>query len=494
MSTGMMIANRTSETHPLQIAELPLGDGQGRIGLTFCPGKKQLQALTGGWDRDLGIDLDAVEHSGAAALISLVEPHELVTLGVPTLGDEVARRGMTWLHMPITDVSPPGAAFEASWARYGEGVRARLRDGFDVVVHCKGGLGRAGTIAAKLLVELGHSPDDAVRRVRAVRPGAIETLSQRDYVLAQRAVPERRPDLSAEATRDRAVGALVGLAVGDAVGTTLEFKARDSYAPLTDMIGGGPFHMKPGEWTDDTSMALALADSLIADRELDPADLMKRFCAWRERGEYSCGCHDIGITVSGALSRWRTTGNAFAGSTDPNTAGNGSLMRLAPVAVAHWNNHAKLVDVAARQSRTTHGAPEAISACIGYAEMLAEAIAGKPRSDVMAPRQGGFPGKIAAIMAGSWRGRRRCEIQSSGYVAHSLEASLWAVGRTDDFRSAVLLAANLGGDADTTAAITGQLAGALYGVAGIPEDWLEKLAWRDRIVEMAERLVAPTLS
>jgi ADP-ribosyl-[dinitrogen reductase] hydrolase len=169
--------------------------------------------------------------------------------------------------MPIPDVSPPGAVFEATWARYGEGVRARLRDGFDVVAHCKGGLGRAGTIAAKLLVELGHSPDDAVRRVRAARPGSIETPSQRDYVLAQRAVPEWQPDRSAEATRDRAVGALVGLAVGDAVETTLEFKARDSYAPLTDMIGGEPFHMKPGEWTDDTSMALALADSLIADRE-----------------------------------------------------------------------------------------------------------------------------------------------------------------------------------------------------------------------------------
>jgi ADP-ribosyl-[dinitrogen reductase] hydrolase len=181
----------------------------------------------------------------------------------------------------------------------------------------------------------------------------------------------------------------------------------------------------------------------------DPADLMERFCAWHERGEYSCGCHDIGITVSGALSRWRTTDKAFAGSTDPNTAGNGSLMRLAPVAVAHWNDHAKLLDVAARQSRTTHGAPEAISACIGYAEMLADAIAGKPRSDVMAPRQGGFPGKIAAIMAGSWRGRRRGEIQSSGYVAHSLEASLWTVGRADDFRSAVLLAANLGGWVET---------------------------------------------
>ena len=494
MSRAMSTTLRTSDTHPLQIATIPSGGGKGQIGLTFCPGKKQPHAMTGGWDRSLGVDLDAVEQWGAAALISLIEPHELTSLGVPTLGDEVAARSMTWLHLPIADVSTPGPDFEASWAEHGDGIRARLRDGFNVLVHCKGGLGRAGMIAAKLMVELGLNPEDAVRNVRAARPGAIETPSQHSYVLAQRVAPEQEPARSADAIRDRALGALIGLAVGDAVGTTLEFKARDSDQPLTDMIGGGPFNMKAGEWTDDTSMALALADSLIADRNLDPADLMERFWAWRERGEYSCGCNDIGITVSGSLSRWRRTGDAFAGSTDPNSAGNGSLMRLSPVALAHWNDRAMLADVAARQSRTTHGAPEAVSACVGYADILADAIAGMPRSGVMAPRQGEFAGKVADIMAGSWRGLRRNQIQSSGYVAHSLEAALWAVGRTADFRSAVLLAANLGGDADTTAAIAGQLAGALYGLRGIPKTWLEKLAWRDRILDMGERLVAPTLN
>ena len=290
--------------------------------------------------------------------------------------------------------------------------------------------------------------------------------------------------------RDRAVGALIGLAVGDAVGTTLEFHPRDSYEPLTEMIGGGPFCLAPGEGTDDTSMALALADSLLADPNLDPDDLMTRFVAWRDNGKYSCvsECFDIGRTTSDALDWWEQTGDPLAGSTSPKSAGNGSLMRLAPVALVHWQNRPRLADVAARQSRTTHAAPEAVSACIAFANVLADAIAGMPKDEVLRARRDDYAGEIAAIMVGQWRGQPRSAIKSTGYVADSLEASLWSVDQTDDFRSAVLLAANLGGDADTTAAITGQLAGALYGVSGIPSDWLSKLAWREQIIAFAEGL------
>ena len=280
---------------------------------------------------------------------------------------------------------------------------------------------------------------------------------------------------------------MLGLAVGGALGTTLEFSARDTRPRLTDLIGGGPFKLKPGEWTDDTAMALALMDSLNANPRLDEADLIRRFVAWHETGEYSCTgtCFDIGNTVRSALQRFKRSGEPFAGSADPMSAGNGSLMRLAPAAIRHWQDRAKLRDVAARQSRTTHGAPEAVDACVAFAEVLADAIAGYPRSQVLRVRDYPYAGQIGAIMAGSWRGKRRSEIRSSGYVAHSLEAALWCVGRTTCFADAVLLAANLGEDADTTAAITGQLAGALYGVNGIPDKWLGQLAWRERIEEMA---------
>jgi len=312
-STG----TRTSLSHPLQIAAVQPFPGMGRVGLTFCPGKTQPHAATGAWDRDLRADLDAIAAWGAVAVVTLVEEHELKSLKVPTLGAEVARRHMDWLHLPIADVSVPGPAFDARWAEVGEGLRARLRDGFNVLVHCKGGLGRAGTIAARLLIELGVAPDEAVRRVRAVRPGAIETPEQLAYVLALQPVPEPEPATTAEAIRDRAVSCLLGLAVGDAVGTTLEFKPRDSYPPLIDMVGGGPFRLRPGEWTDDTAMALALADSLLAHPGLDEADLMGRFVDWHERGTYSCTgtCFDIGVTTRQALARWKRTGNPVAGST-----------------------------------------------------------------------------------------------------------------------------------------------------------------------------------
>ena len=483
---------RTSHTHPLQIASVATQPNFGRIGITFCPGKKQATALTGGWDRDLGMDLDAIEAFGTSALVTLIEQHEIESLDVIGIGHETLKRHMDWLHMPVRDVSIPGQEFEAAWQLHGPGLRSRLRAGFNIVVHCKGGLGRAGMIAARLLVELGTNPDDAIKEVRHVRPGAIETSEQESYVRSLQTVTDALPSISKDAIADRASGALLGLAIGDAVGTTLEFEKRDSYPLLTDMIGGGPFRLQPGQWTDDTSMALALADSLLANETFDPEDLMRRFVAWRDNGEYSCTgtCFDIGNTVSSALNRWKQTGNAIAGSTDHMSAGNGSLMRLSPVAIRHWQQPETMRAVAAQQSQTTHGAAEAVSACEAYATLIAEAISGKTLDEVLSPKTGEYAPGVANILAGSWRGKNRNEVPASGFVLHSLEAALWSIGRTSDFRSAILTAANLGGDADTTAAITGQLAGALYGASGIPSDWLEKVAWRDEINLKAAKLLS----
>jgi ADP-ribosyl-[dinitrogen reductase] hydrolase len=451
--------------------------------------------LSGQWSRDLAIDLDVIHAWGAAAIITLVEHHELASLKVERIGLEIQARHMAWYHLPIADVSVPCSRFEDQWQQHGEGLRSLLRHGFKLLVHCKGGLGRAGTISARLLAELGTSPSEAVAMVRAARPGAIETEAQRQHVLELSPILEKQPNTSAEAVRDRAIGALLGLAVGDALGTALEFKPRDTYAPLTDMIGGGPFGLKPGEWTDDTAMALALADSLIAKGRLDECDLMERFVNWHDEGHYSCTgtCFDIGITTRHALMRFKRSGDPIAGSTDPNTAGNGSLLRLAPIAIRFHRDRASLRDAAARQSRTTHGAPQAVDACVVYAELLADAIEGRPISEVLSPAQSALSGAMAEIMVGSWHGKHRHQIRASGYVAHSLEASLWSVARSGCFTNAVLLAANLGEDADTTAAITGQLAGALYGASDIPSPWLERLAWRARIEGMADALMSAAL-
>jgi ADP-ribosyl-[dinitrogen reductase] hydrolase len=481
---------RTSATHPLRIAELDLGAELGRIGVTFAPGKKQADAMSGVWHRDLTTDVDTIARWNAAAVITLVEPHELNELQIEHLGEEVKRHHMEWHHWPIEDVSAPGPLFEAGWADNSRRLIALLKVGSNVLVHCKGGLGRAGTVAARLLVEMGVEPGEAVDKVRAVRPGAIETKGQEGWILAGQQAPTFTPPRTLEAVRNRAIGSLVGLAVGDAFGTTLEFTDKPKFVKLEEMVGGGPFRLKAGEWTDDTAMALALAESLQAHADLDPDDLMNRFWDWYENGTYSCTgtCFDIGMTVSSALGRFKSTGEPLAGSTDPRSAGNGALMRLAPVAIRHWGDLERLKTVASLQTRTTHGALETVDASVVFAEMLADAIAGHPVEEVLRPRTKSFVGKIDEIAKGSWKGRHRDTIRGSGYVVHSLEAALWAVSRTTSFRSAIQLAANLGEDADTTAAVAGQLAGALYGLSGIPEEWLSHLAWRERIIRTAEDL------
>lgn len=296
--------------------------------------------------------------------------------------------------------------------------------------------------------------------------------------------------------QDRARGAFLGLAIGDAIGTTLEFRARDSYSPVTGMVGGGPFQLRPGEWTDDTAMAIALAESLLEHEGLNEKDLMEGFCEWYEQGTYSCTgtCFDIGITTRAALQRFRLTGNPMAGSEDPRHAGNGSLMRLAPVPILYWNNGPARANAARNQSRTTHATGEAVDACAAFADLIADAINGTPRSNLFSPRQGSWVEAVRRAMQMESISYKRAQVQSSGYVVHSLEAALWATGSATSFTDAVLRAANLGDDADTTAAIAGQLAGAIYGASGIPAQWLEILKWRDRIELLADRLFEQSLS
>lgn len=293
-------------------------------------------------------------------------------------------------------------------------------------------------------------------------------------------------------TRDRAIGAFLGLACGDALGTTLEFCTRDSRPPVTSLIGGGPFNLKPGEWTDDTSMALCLADSILAKRGFDPRDTMDRFVRWWRTGENSVTgrCFDIGITTREALGRFERTGKPVSGSTDPNTAGNGSLMRLAPVAVAWWRSPREAAEIARQQSRLTHGAMEAVEACGLFVALLCAAISGAGKAETLDSVRDGASPTRGTKLGERWRTAKRDQIRSSGYVIHTLEAALWAVNSTSSFEKAVITAANLGDDADTVAAVTGQLAGAIYGWSAIPPAWRSALAWHDRLLDTASKLCA----
>jgi len=295
---------------------------------------------------------------------------------------------------------------------------------------------------------------------------------------------------------DRFRGALLGLACGDAVGTTVEFKPRGSFVPVTDMVGGGPFHLKPGEWTDDTSMALCLATSLVECVRFDAQDQMQRYCRWMESGYLSSNgtCFDVGSTIARSLNTFRRTGEPFCGTHNPNSAGNGCVMRLVPVPMFFFSDRDAAIAMSGESSRTTHGAPECIDASRLFGAMLIDALSGASKKEILF----GHGVKVAAserlrlIAEGSYRSVTEDKIQGSGYVVESLEAAIWCFLQTGSFRDAILKAANLGRDADTTAAICGQLAGAFYGESGIPKEWRERLVMADEIRALADKLHAHT--
>lgn len=286
----------------------------------------------------------------------------------------------------------------------------------------------------------------------------------------------------------RYLGCLLGLASGDAVGTSLEFKPRGSFTPIRDMLGGGPFNLQAGQWTDDTSMALCLAHSLLYHEGFNPEDQMNRYCNWWQHGYMSSTgeCFDIGITVSSALNRYLQTKSPFQGSTDPQSAGNGSLMRLAPVILFYYPHQDLILKYAGESSRTTHGAQECLDACQFFALLIKLALDGQSKQEILhAHAYSASTENIRKIAQADYCHKDISEIKGSGYVVQSLEAALWCFAKTDTFDAAILEAANLGDDADTTAAICGQLAGAYYGVDNINPEWLNKLSMKDDIAQLA---------
>lgn len=458
--------------------------------------------------------------AGITAFIDLTDPRDRLDPYDESLralaaarGLEVFREQLTIRDMDVCDATQMRRVLDA--------IDAHLDAGRNVYVHCWGGIGRTGMAVGCWLVRHGRTGEQALADVsalfRTMSPskvrqhegwGSPQTEPQRAMVRGwakqdrQRegaSAPARKPGVNPR-LRDQMRGPLIGLAVGDAVGTTVEFRAPGSFPPVTDMTGGGPFRLKPGQWTDDTSMALCLAESLIERGEFDPRDQMERYVRWWRHGHLSStgSCFDIGRTVATALSAFEATGEPFSGPTGEMTAGNGSLMRLAPVPVVFFGREEDPIALAAESSRTTHGAPVAVDACRYLAALITGALRGASKEELLAPFYAPQPGYwtarplhpvIAAIAEGSFKAKSPPAIRGSGYAAHALEAALWAFHNGSDFREGCLLAVNLGEDADTTAAIFGQLAGAYYGESGIPVEWRSKLAHKELINRYAELLV-----
>lgn len=299
---------------------------------------------------------------------------------------------------------------------------------------------------------------------------------------------------------NRVRGSLIGLAVGDAIGTTLEFKKRDSEPVLTDMVGGGVFDLKPGQWTDDTSMALCLGESLLKDG-FDMDSQLATYYKWYSEGHLSSTgtCFDIGVGTARAIQNWRKSRSTI-NNNDFYDSGNGSLMRLAPVVIysstkeAYTEEYMNFLRNVRYSSETTHAYETPVDACVGLGVILNRLYHGEYRETALDfwNREPGMYGitdvNIHYVLQGTYLDKERSDIKSTGYCVDTLEAALWAVENTDDFKSAVLLAANLGDDADTVAAVTGQLAGAIYGFENIPSHWVKTLHDSKMILNMADSL------
>lgn len=240
-------------------------------------------------------------------------------------------------------------------------------------------------------------------------------------------------------------------------------------------------------------MALCLAESLIQTGGFDARDQMERYCRWSREGYLSSTgtCFDIGVTVRAALEKFQRTGDPFAGPTDPRSAGNGCIMRLAPVPLFFYPDRDRVVEMSGESARTTHGALECLETCRLLGAILYTALSGAEKQSILKEHgEGNFRSeRILSIARGDYLAKESSQVRGTGYVVECLEAALWCFHKSANFEDAILKAANLGDDADTTAAVCGQVAGAYYGEGGIPSRWLERLFMADRIRALVDRLL-----
>ena len=300
---------------------------------------------------------------------------------------------------------------------------------------------------------------------------------------------------------DRIRGSLIGLAAGDALGAAVEFQRPGTFEPVTDFRSGGPHRLEAGTWTDDTSLALCLAESLIERHGFDTRDQLDRYLSWFRSGHLSATghCFDIGRTTISALHHYQRTGDPASGQATEDSAGNGSLMRVAPVPLAFYRDPVKAVELSGKSSTTTHALPVCVDACRYYGALIVGAMQGVAKDELLAPRFSPVPGyweqhplepRIDEVARGSFREREPPEIVGRGYVVKSLEAALWAFAKSSSFEEGCLRAVNLGNDSDTTGAIYGGLAGAYYGIDGIPERWRRGLVQSDLVEKFADGIAA----
>lgn len=496
---------RTSKTHPLRIDSVQ-ALGHSRIGLTLCPGKRQPDGLSGHWHRDLDLDLQIIRDWGATAVVTLMETHELEAVGVPSLGEAVESLGLDWYHLPIRDVQPPGPDFEIRWVLYGLLLRQHLLTGGRILLHCLGGLGRSGTIAARLLAELGLDPTLALAAVRAARPGAVETTAQEAHVLATQ--PLNRD----EAFLDRALGCVLGGALGDAFGYPIEFHRLDQIRRQFGSKGlSKPLFMQGTfQVSDDTQMTLFTLEGLAkagrgAETPVLTDHLTRAYTDWLDTqsgGPTNQNCTGW-LAGRPALRQRRAPGNtclsALAsgniGTPDRplnDSKGCGAVMRVAPLGWIEPADPAHRFEQAARAGALTHGHPDGWASGGLLAVLIGELQAGANPTDALAlakaitahalQRRGiradvlGCVERAAQLAQTNRPPEQAIAELGQGWVGEeALAIALYAVLSAHSFTEAVCRAANHDGDSDSTASIAGQIWGAWQGVSVLPMHWVRRL-------------------
>jgi ADP-ribosyl-[dinitrogen reductase] hydrolase len=290
---------------------------------------------------------------------------------------------------------------------------------------------------------------------------------------------------------DKYTGSLVGLACGDALGSSVEFQEKGKFNEVTEMIGGGVFNLPPGFWTDDTSMMLCLAASLVTCQRFDAMDQMERYCRWMDEGYFSSTgiCFDIGNTTRYSLLKFQKTGDPFSGPSIETTSGNGSLMRLAPIALFYYPKINEIINYSAESSRTTHASTECVESCQILGSLIGQILLGENKANLLDnTRFNPKSPKLVELIKGDFVNKTYDEIYGLGYVIKTLEAALWCFFNTNTFEDALVTAVNLGDDADTVGAVVGQIAGAYYGYDEIPKKWINKLYMHSEIRIMAEEI------
>jgi ADP-ribosyl-[dinitrogen reductase] hydrolase len=310
--------------------------------------------------------------------------------------------------------------------------------------------------------------------------------------------PLLQPEALAAASnlRGRFHGALLGLAIGDAVAAATQYRRPGSFTPVGDMLGGGPFDLPRGGWSDDTAMALCLADSLIECNDFDARDQVERYRRWQQDGYLSATGQCLGITASSAraiaMAQWRR--QAFSGSHDPTQLDPEPLSRVAPVVLFFFASSGQAIEQATEAARTTCQAPAVLEACRSLAHALHAALSGQPKAVVLERAAlaavAATSGTAAPVIGTRDIGTRDANFRVGSSAPAALTAAVAAFGATDNFRDAILYAANLGGDSDVVTAACGQLAGSYYGVKAIPTSWHNGLMRKELITVCADRLLA----